>query len=214
MMATALTEQELERGRVLFAGSCEFIRGVTEPDHLLPPDIPEVAFAGRSNVGKSSLINALTGRKSLARASNTPGRTQQLNFFNLGGRLMLVDLPGYGFAKASRSDAEVWNDLVLYYLTNRSALRAVCLLVDSRHGFKDSDIETMKMFTHAGVPYIVVLTKADKMKLSDKEARQNEVDDILKKSVAAFPQAFMTSSGTGEGISFLRGRLATYAVEN
>lgn len=214
MSGTALTEEEIERGRLLFAGSCEFMRGVTEPDHLLPPGLPEIAFAGRSNVGKSSLINALTGRKSLARASNTPGRTQQLNFFNLGDRLLLVDLPGYGFAKAARSDAEAWNDLVLYYLTSRPVLRAVCLLIDSRRGFKDSDLETMKMLGHAGVPYVVALTKADKLKLSEKIARQEEVDGILKKSVAAFPAAFMTSSDSGEGIAALRGRLAAYAIEN
>lgn len=214
MTEHAPTEEELERGRVLFAASCVFVRGITAPEHFLPPGLPEIAFAGRSNVGKSSLINALTGRKNLARASKTPGRTQQINFFDLGERLFLVDLPGYGFAKAAKTDAQSWNDLVLHYLQNRSVLRTVCLLIDSRHGFKESDISTMGFFDRLGVPCHIVLTKTDKLKESQKLQIEEEAATVLKNHVSAFPKVFMVSSQKGTGIAALRGRLGNYAIEN
>src|SRR5882762_8812692 len=152
----------IEAGRLLFARDCRFVAGSAEAEALPSETLPEVAFLGRSNVGKSSLVNALTARRMLARTSNTPGRTRQINFFDLGGRLMLVDLPGYGYAEASKSAVKSWTSLVRHYLRIRAALRRVCLLIDSRHGIKEVDRPLMRMRDDAGVSYQIVLTKADK----------------------------------------------------
>lgn len=179
----------------------------------LPPDeLPEIAFAGRSNVGKSSLVNALTGRKTLARTSNTPGRTQQINFFNLGGRLMLVDLPGFGYARASKKDVNTWSELVRDYLRGRVGLRRVCLLVDSRRGPTRNDQETMDILDKAAVSYQVVLTKSDKVKA---EALAKCIDDVgkaLKSRAAALPEIVSTSARKGRGIPELRATLLALAA--
>src|SRR6266436_2306237 len=153
----------VETGRRLFALEARFVAGASEPSALPPEGLPEIAFAGRSNVGKSSLVNALTGRRMLARTSNTPGRTRQLNFFALDGRLMLVDLPGYGYAAASKSAVAAWTRLVQHYLRGRASLRRVCLLIDSRHGIKEPDRPVMRLCDTSGLSYQVVLTKVDKL---------------------------------------------------
>ena len=155
----------LKRGRILFAQECEFIRPVKVFADLPPMKRAEIAFAGRSNVGKSSLVNALTGRKTLARVSSTPGRTQQLNFFDLGGRLVLVDLPGYGYNQAGKDKAAAWGHAVRAFLKNRATLRRVCLLVDARHGLNRHDRDTMTALDQAAVNYQAIVTKADKMKI-------------------------------------------------
>ena len=179
----------------------------------LPPDgLPEVAFAGRSNVGKSSLVNALTGRKTLARTSNSPGRTQQINFFNLGGRLMLVDLPGYGYARAAKTDVYAWTSLVRDYLRGRVGLRRICLLIDSRHGLKANDAEIMDMLDKAAVPYQVVLTKTDKVKAGALSACIADITGKLKKRAAAIPEILVTSSRTGNGVAEMRTVLSMVAT--
>jgi GTP-binding protein len=177
---------------------------------LPPAGHPEIAFAGRSNVGKSSLINALTGRKALARTSNTPGRTQQLNFFNLGDRLTLVDMPGYGFAKVSKTQKAEWHALIHDYLRGRAPLRCVLLLIDSRHGLKDVDNEILEMLDKAAVSYRIILTKSDKADDLDKI-----VDDIkvaMKKRTAAYPEISVTSSEKNIGIEELREIIVSYAA--
>src|SRR6201994_3078013 len=153
-----------EAARKLFAGPCDFIWGATTAESLPPEKLNEVAFVGRSNAGKSSLVNALTGRKALARVSQTPGATRQINFFNLGGRLMLVDLPGYGFAKRSKAEAESWQEMIFAYLRRRARLRRVLLLIDARRGVMDSDRQVMSLLDQAAVSYGLVLTKADELK--------------------------------------------------
>ena len=193
--------------RSLFLGSCDFIAGVQDGRQLDDgaiafPDIPEVGFVGRSNVGKSSLINALTGRNALARVSHTPGRTQQLNFFDLGGRLMLVDMPGYGFAKVSKAMRRDWDDLIFSYLRQRQSLRCVFVLVDSRHGLKDSDLDVMAMLDNAGVSYRIILTKSDKA--GDFSGTAEAVQKSLKKRPAAFPVIYPTSAHDGNGIDDVR----------
>lgn len=205
------TEQQIEAARVLFAGPCDFMLGVAGLDQLPETDRPEVAFAGRSNVGKSSLVNALTGRKTLARASNTPGRTQQLNFFNLGDVITLVDMPGYGYAKVSKTQIADWTKLIFQYLRGRPNLRCVFVLVDGRHGLKDSDIELMKMLDEAAVSYRVVLTKIDKIKDQERESVIAKTLEALKKRAAAFPGIAPTSAETGAGIPALRAVIADYA---
>ncbi len=199
----------LEEGRLLFAKECQFVAGAATLAML--PELPlnEVAFAGRSNVGKSSLINALTGRNTLARTSNTPGRTQQINFFELGGKLSLVDLPGHGYAKASKTKIADWTQLVNTYLKGRPKLRRVCLLIDCRHGFKDVDREIMGMLDMAAVNYQIVLTKTDKSKKSDLEQIVEKTENELKKRPAAHPEVFLTSSAKGLGIQELRAELAS-----
>ena len=154
----------LEDGRKLFAGDCTFLLGAAALSQVPESGLPEIAFAGRSNVGKSSLVNALTGRKTLARISDTPGRTQQLNFFDIGQRFILADLPGYGYARAPKRDVDAWTDLVKAYLMGRPQLRRVCMLVDSRHGLKTNDLEVMKDLDEAAVSYQIIMTKADKVK--------------------------------------------------
>lgn len=202
---------DLETARILFAGPCDFVLGVAGLDQLPDSDRPEVAFAGRSNVGKSTLVNALTGRKTLAKTSNTPGRTQQLNYFDLGGRLYLVDMPGYGYAKVSKKQRDEWNKMIRKYLRGRPSLRCVLILVDSRHGLKDSDIELMKMLDEAAVSYRMVLTKADKVKDQDLEKVSADINEKIKKRAAAFPEFSVTSAQKGTGIEELRAVIAEYA---
>ena len=214
---TAPTGEELgpgaiEAGRLLFARECRFVRGAAKVDDFPALGVTEVAFAGRSNVGKSSLINALTNRNGLARTSNTPGRTQQLNFFDLDGRLMLVDLPGYGYAEAPKSLVEAWTELVNSYLRGRPTLRRACLLIDSRHGVKPVDREVMRMLDKAAVNYQVVLTKTDKLGKGERDRRLKETETELLKHTAAHPVVIPTSAETGEGIELLRAHLAALAA--
>lgn len=217
MDSTAQSDAEqkaaIETGRLLFAQECGFVAATTTLERLPPDSLPEIAFAGRSNVGKSSLINALTGRKTLARTSNTPGRTQQLNFFDLGHRLLLVDLPGHGFAKVSKTQVRDWTRLVKDYLRGRVSLRRVCLLVDARHGLKDNDREVMTLLDQAAVVYQVVLTKADKTKPAELAATLEALSAELSKRTAAYPVLFPTSAVSGEGIPELRAELATLALQ-
>ena len=203
--------ESLEVGRKLFAREATFLRGVAKLDQLPPAGLPEVAFAGRSNVGKSSLINALTGRTSLARTSNTPGRTQEINLFDLGGRLMLVDLPGYGFAQAPKEVVERWTRLVFAYLRGRPSLMRVCLLIDGRHGLKKADEEAIELLGKAAVPFQLVLTKTDLVRKADLEALTFELETRLAKQVGALPRPILTSAKAREGVDLLRASLAKLA---
>ncbi|MEZ5896756.1 MAG: ribosome biogenesis GTP-binding protein YihA/YsxC [Parvularculaceae bacterium] len=205
------SDAEVERGRKLFAGPCDFMLGVVSLETLPAEGPAEVAFAGRSNVGKSSLLNALTGRKALARTSNTPGRTQEINYFDLGGALRLVDLPGYGYARATQKDVDRWTRLTRNFLKGRAPLRRVCVLVDSRHGLKDSDLDVMAMLDKAAVNYQIVLTKADKVKPTECEKLTGKIATAISRRPAAHPQIILTSSTTGEGIDRLRASLASLA---
>ena len=209
---TSYSEEQLERGRLLFARECTFVMGAASLDQLPEAVLPEIAFAGRSNVGKSSLVNALTGRKTLARTSNTPGRTQQLNFFDLGQKLMLVDLPGYGYAKVSKSTVEAWTRTLKAFLRGRVTLRRACLLVDSRHGIKDLDREMMDMLDEAAVVYQIVLTKTDKLKKGELEDREAAATAELATRAAGFPVLALTSSEKGVGVAELRAGLAELAI--
>ena len=208
---TSYSDHELECGRLLFAKECNFLLGIDKLVQLPDSSLPEIAFAGRSNVGKSSLINALTGRKALARTSNTPGRTQQLNFFNLGRRLVLVDLPGYGYAKVSKTQVAAWTRTLKAFLRGRVALRRVCLLIDSRVGLKDLDRDMMEMLDAAAVVYQVVLTKVDKLKSDELEVTASMISDELAKRSAAHPMLALTSSNKSLGIRELRAGLASLA---
>jgi len=201
----------LEAGRLLFAGDCTFLRSAADETALPDLGAAEVAFAGRSNVGKSSLLNALTGRKTLARTSNTPGRTRLLNFFSLGGRLILVDLPGYGYARAPKTDIARWNALTRGYLRGRPQLRRVCLLIDARHGLKASDREVMAGLDTAAVSYQIVLTKADKLKPGPLQRMIEATEAEIAKRPAAHPHCLATSSESSAGIPELRAALATLA---
>lgn len=205
--------RRLEAGRLLFAKECQFVAGAATEDMLPELDLTEVAFAGRSNVGKSSLINALTNRNTLARTSNTPGRTQQINFFNLGGQLHLVDLPGHGYAKASKQKIDIWTELVNNYLKGRSTLRRVLLLIDARHGLKVTDREVMDMLDIAAVSYQIILTKVDKSNQSDVKSLTKKIEAELAKRPAAHPETMLTSSIKGVGIEALRAELASLAEE-
>ena len=195
-----------ERARKLFAGPIEFLKSAPQLEHLPAPTVPEIAFAGRSNVGKSSLINALTNRNKLARASNTPGRTQELNFFDVGSPLAfrLVDMPGYGFAEAPRDMVKRWRFLINDYLRGRQVLKRAIVLVDARHGLKDVDREVMEMLDKAAVGYNIVLTKSDKIKPTALAATFDAVRAEAAKHPASHPLMFATSSETGEGIADLR----------
>jgi GTP-binding protein len=208
------TPEDLEAGRKLFAGSCRFVAGAAVAAALPASDLPEVALVGRSNVGKSSLINALVGRRALARVSAAPGRTRQINFFDLGRRLMLADLPGYGFARASKGELAGLARLAKSYLRGRAGLRRVCLLVDSRHGLKESDRATMKILDEAGQSYVLVLTKWDAAAAVIARAQAAAVEAEAARHVAAFPRVFATSARTGHGIAELRAHLAALARDS
>ena len=211
--APADNDKQVEFGRWLFAQPCTFFQGVARLDGLPEPGLPEVAFAGRSNCGKSSLLNALTGRRALARTSNTPGRTQQLNFFDLGDKLWLVDMPGYGYARASKTDIAAWTETVRDYLRGRPTLRRLCVLIDGRHGIKANDEEMMAMLDTAAVSYLVVLTKTDKLSAGALAARIDATAKELKSHPAAMPDPIATSARNGDGIAALRADIATLAGE-
>jgi len=204
----------LELGRRLFSGEAAFFWASSKVDQLPPMQMLEIAFAGRSNVGKSSLVNALTGRKTLARTSHTPGRTQELNFFNIGDRFALVDMPGYGFAAVSKVKVEAWNVAIRAYLRGRSSLARVFLLIDSRHGARESDLEVMDLLDQSAVSYQLVLTKADDLTEEGAMASVAAAKAAIKKRAAAFPEVALTSSRTGRGIAELRANIAQLVNEH
>lgn len=212
--ATATDDERAAFGRWLFTQPCTFFMGVARLDGLPEPSLPEIAFAGRSNCGKSSLLNALTGRRSLARTSNTPGRTQQLNFFDLGGKLWLVDMPGYGYARASKTDIAAWTQTVRDYLRGRPTLRRLCLLIDGRHGIKANDEEMMAMLDAAAVSYQVVLTKCDKLSAGGLATRIDATAKALKAHPAAVPDPIATSARNGGGVESLRAAIAMLAADS
>jgi GTP-binding protein len=211
-VSEAFSDAEIEAARVLFAHDAQFIMGAAQIDQLPPPDLPEIAFAGRSNVGKSSLINGLVGRHGLARSSSEPGRTREVNFFLLDGRIRLVDLPGYGFAKASKGETKRFQNLGRDYLRGRPNLRRVFLLIDARHGLKPPDAEAMAAFDTAAVSYQIVLTKADKLKPAQAEAMRARTEAAAAKRPAAFPRTLAVSAVTGEGLELLRAEAARAAL--
>ncbi|MEO0620019.1 MAG: ribosome biogenesis GTP-binding protein YihA/YsxC [Pseudomonadota bacterium] len=215
--AEEFTKAQLERGRLLFAQECTFLKGVVSVATLPPPDRMEVAFAGRSNVGKSSLLNALTNRNNLARTSNTPGRTQEINFFGIGDALYLVDMPGYGYARTSRSKVETWTQLIKDYLRGRVSLRRVFLLIDARHGLKPNDVEIMQLLDTSAVSYQIVLTKADKLRgkagNTGANALLQRTRAALKKHPAAYPEPLLTSSEKKTGIPELRATIKALLEE-
>ena len=220
MTEDALTAEEaakaavaIERGRLLFTQECEFVMGVRTEADLPKAELPEVAFAGRSNVGKSSFLNALTNRNSLARTSNTPGRTREVNFFRLGGELMLVDLPGYGYAKAGKEEIERWNKLIEDYLRGRANLRRVCLLIDARRGIGAPDRKVMELLDKAAVVYQVVLTKVDKEKAGAlAKIEQGGATEIVRHG-AAYPEILATSAAKRLGLEAARASIAALADE-
>ncbi|MBI1252489.1 MAG: YihA family ribosome biogenesis GTP-binding protein [Alphaproteobacteria bacterium] len=209
---SSYTPEALEAGRLLFAGPIAFERGVVAMSDLPDANLPEIAFAGRSNVGKSSLINALTGRKAIARASADPGRTRELNFFNVGGRLRLVDLPGYGYAKAPKSAIARWNGLMRDYLRGRPALKRVFVLIDARHGVKANDLEIADALDKAAVSYQAVLTKLDKISPAAQADAAAAAARALAKRPAAHPYAHATSAEKLIGIEALRAEIAALAI--
>ena len=200
-----------EAARKLFAGPCDFVWGATSAENLPPEKLNEVGFVGRSNAGKSSLVNALTGRKSLARVSQTPGATRQINFFDLGGRLMLVDLPGYGFAKRSKTESDSWQEMIFSYLRRRARLRRVLLLIDARRGVMDSDQQVMALLDQTAVSYGLVLTKADELKASERASAITAAGEEAVKHTAALAEIQLTSALKGDGIPELRTHLASLA---
>ena len=204
--------KEIETGRLLFAKECRFVAGAGDPSALPPEALPEIAFIGRSNVGKSSLINALTGRRGLARTSNTPGRTQKINFFDLGGRLMLVDLPGYGYAAASKGAVKAWTALIRHYLHTRARLRRACLLIDARRGITDTDRPTLALCDEAALSYQIVLTKTDAVRPAELAETAEAVAAELKRRRAAHPELHLTSAEQHRGIATLRATLAGFAA--
>jgi GTP-binding protein len=208
----AADRDAIEAGRRLFAGPCEFRGGAASAATLPPPGPPELALAGRSNVGKSSLLNALTGRRALARISKTPGRTREINFFDLGGRLMLVDLPGYGHATAPKRQVANWNRLVEHYLKGRASLRRVLLLIDARHGIKAADRPVMALLDEAGLSYAVVLTKCDAVTGATLDRVAAAAEAELRRHPAAYPALHRTSARDGDGIAELRAFLAELAA--
>jgi len=212
MTDNPFTDDEIEAGRKLFAAPVTFVKGVVDLDGLPKGDRPEIAFAGRSNVGKSSLINALTNRKNLARASNTPGRTQEINFFDLSaGKFYLVDLPGYGFADAPKKSVAAWSRFTLDYLRSRSKLKRVFVLIDSRRGLSEVDRGILKQLDSAAVSYQIVLTKADKLKASEVAPVANAALVALKKHPAAHPRVIATSAAKNVGLEELRAEINALA---
>ena len=205
---TEAADAQVEAARKLFVGACDFIWGATSAEQLPPEKLNEVAFVGRSNAGKSSLVNALTGRKSLARVSQTPGATRQINFFDLGGKLMLVDLPGYGFAKRSKTESDSWQEMIFSYLRRRARLRRVLLLIDARRGVMDSDQQVMALLDQTAVSYGLVLTKADELKPSQRAAVIATAGQEATKHTAALAEVQLTSALKGDGIEGLRTHLA------
>jgi GTP-binding protein len=210
--AAALDPALIEAGRVLFAQQCRFVFGAAGTSAMPAETLPEIAFIGRSNVGKSSLINALTGRRELARMSKTPGRTRQINFFDLGGRLVLVDLPGYGYASAAKDEIARWTRLMQRYLQGRATLMRACLLLDSRHGILAADEPMMRLCDAAALSYQVVLTKADKPTAAALAGVRNSVAARLAKHGAAHPDILAVSAQKGLGIPELRAALAAFAA--
>jgi GTP-binding protein len=213
MTELQFTDTEMETGRKLFAGDWQFIWAASSLQTLPPMQGVEIAFAGRSNVGKSSLINGLTGRKALARTSHTPGRTQELIFFSGGGDLTLVDMPGYGYAQASKTKVATWTALIHAYLRGRANLSRVYLLVDARHGLKPVDDAVLGTLGEAAMSHQVVLTKADQVQGAELEDRVEETKRLLSKRAAAFPELLVTSTRTGDGIPELRGAIARLLSE-
>ena len=201
----------IEAGRLLFAGQCEFVAAANNLASLPPLSLPEIAFAGRSNVGKSSLINALTSRNNLARTSQTPGRTRQLIFFSLSGRLQLVDLPGYGYAKAPKTDIQAWTKLTKQFLAGRQTLQRLILLIDSRRGINEADRQMMKLMDEQAVSWAVVLTKIDKLTARQQDEIISNTSAQISKHVAAFPHVWTTSSAEKTGIEALRAHIAGLA---
>jgi GTP-binding protein len=204
-------DEAREFARKLFAGPCDFIWGASRIDNLPPQTLPEVAFVGRSNVGKSSLINALTGRKTVARVSQTPGRTREINFFNLGGKVILVDLPGYGYAKASRELAQDWQKLAFTYMSGRATLTRVAVLIDARRGIMSSDLAVMELLDRAAVSYELVLTKSDEQKPAAIGPVAEAVAAEGRKHTAALAETAVTSALTGAGLEELRTQLGALA---
>ena len=204
--------KDIEVGRLLFAGQCDFIAAADNIKALPPVTLPEICFAGRSNVGKSSLINALTGRRMLARTSQTPGRTRQLVFFNLASRIQLVDLPGYGYASAPKTDIKAWTNLTRRYLVGRPSLQRVFLLIDSRRGIGPADRDIMNLLDETAVSWAVVMTKADKQKAGPLSLVCNETAEKISEHAAAYPELFVTSSQSGTGIEALRAHLARFCL--
>ena len=209
---SSISKNSIEKGRLLFARDVTFMLSAVSLDTLPSARLPEICFAGRSNVGKSSLINALTNRKGLARASNTPGRTRELNYFNVDEKLFMVDLPGYGYAKASKSDIARWTKLTRAFLFGRASLRRVFLLIDSRHGSKESDIELMNMLDETAVTYQIVLTKIDKIKKDEIDKVQIKTTTLIAKRPAAYPNIILTSSEKKSGLDELRSTIASIAI--
>ena len=197
-----------EAARKLFAGPCDFVWGVQKTGDALPPaKLPEVAFVGRSNVGKSSLVNALTGRKTLARVTQTPGATRQINFFDLGSKMMLADLPGYGFAKVSRSEADAWQEMIFAYLRGRAPLRRALLLIDARRGPKESDTQVLGLLNQAAVSTLIVLTKFDEISQKDRAGVLEAAQAEARRHTVALEEVIATSAQTGDGIPALREHL-------
>ena len=201
--------EEIESARRLFAGRCDFVWGATSAQNLPAEKLDEVAFVGRSNAGKSSLVNALTGRKALARVSQTPGATRQINFFDLGGQLMLVDLPGYGFAKRSKMEAAQWQEMIFVYLRGRARLRRVALLIDARRGAMDSDRQVMELLDRTAVSYLLVLTKVDELDKAALDQSRAGATAEAANHTAALQQVILTSTLSGTGIPDLRAHLAS-----
>jgi len=203
--------EQLAAARKLFASPCEFVWGTGDIESLPPQSLPEIAFVGRSNAGKSSLINALTNRKTLARVSHTPGRTREINFFKLGNRLIFADLPGYGYAKASKAMAAEWQKLIFAYLRGRASLRRVLLLIDARRGVLDLDRDVMRLLDEAAVSFALVLTKSDKLTADELAASHADVGAEARKHTAAFPEIIATSALRGAGLDTLKMQLAVLA---